>query len=108
MNCKPNDLAVIVNVACGPLRDLIGTHVTTRQCVSMPTSGARGWTLDNPLSVTLTSAVENRDGVRYETGTKLTFDVVPDSWLQPIRGMPDPVHEIINDEAQRMNNLRWR
>ena len=88
MNCKPGDMAVIVETLDG---SGIGSVVTVMSRDDRHVSGLPSWVVHCPWEQSV---------INFFSGEKYTakYFVIPDAWLRPIRPPETPVTETRDEE----------
>ncbi len=83
MNCKPNDLALIIRTD-HVTREISGRIVRVTTPVVMHT-GQQGWNLEQKLRFRVSANCIDIRGIFLPPGSLAHTEALPDEWLRPLR-----------------------
>ena len=91
MNCRPGDMAVVVSTRINAEhrlpRELLGAVVTVVTISEMVCDNLPVWQLKAPVHF-VAERHYSMDGTLIRPGDEVALSRLPDSVLQPIRGLP--------------------
>jgi hypothetical protein len=95
LNCKPNDIAIIVRTDPG-MTALLGKVVQVDR--TMEYRSKTCWWLKEHIPVVLPVTAQ-QNGKLYEAGRTVKIGAVPDDWLRPLRDS-DGQDEVLRDTSK--------
>lgn len=97
MNCKPGDLARLVNLPRA-LSNAADRFVKLKDQPPVLIDGDMGWELEERVNFNMHGQA-TRNGVLFMHGDAVYFDVMQDRYLRPIR---DPGDDAVDEMVQRL------
>ena len=97
MNCKPGDLARLVNLPRA-LSNAADRFVKLKDQPPVLIDGDMGWELEERVRFTMTGNT-TRNGLNFNEGDAVYFDVMQDKYLRPIR---DPGDDAVDEMVAKL------